>query len=209
MDINIRKCRKCGKDIDISKSEFIKFQSGFYHAQCFIDRQMGKKNGAWTLEQCQEELYKFQESEAKQVHDKFVKDSLVEFLTNQYNISFFPNYFYIKMQSVYNGTYKGLTRPVNPEHLLEMWQTKMNYLNKVNAKKSKPLEGINRIYYDLAILLSRYDKFLEWKESQKYEYDKIAERMKESKNQINYQNIIHSLSTQEKKPNIDDVLDEI
>lgn len=209
MDINIRKCKKCGKDIDISKNDFIKFQNGFYHTQCFIDRQMGKKKDPWTLERCQEELCKFKESEAKQIYDKFVKDSLVEFLTNQYNISFFPNYFYIKMQSVYNGTYKGLTRPVDPEHLLEMWQTKMNYLNKVNAKKSKPLEGINKVYYDLAILLARYDKFLEWKESQQCELDKMAERIKKSKNQINYHNIIHTHSAQEKKSSIDDILDEI
>lgn len=208
MNVNIRKCKYCGKDIDVDKEEFIKYSNAFYHANCFIERQLNKKRGAWTLEQCHEELNKFKEFEQKKTHEKFVKDSLIEFLTNQYNISFFPNYFYVKMQSIYNGTYKGLQKPIPPEHLLEMWETKINYLNKINAKKDIPLEGLNRINYDLAILLARYDKFIKWKETQKQEQEQIQLRIKEKNNMIQYKILTQSQHRQ-CSDDLSDMLDEI
>ena len=208
MSINVRKCKYCEKDVDISKEEFIKFNSVFYHANCFIEKQMNKKRGAWTLEQCHEELNKFKEFEQKKTHEKFVKDSLIEFLTNQYNISFFPKYFYTKMQSIYDGTYKGLQKPIPPEHLLEMWQTKSNYLNKINSKKPKPLEGLNLINYDLAILLAKYDKFLEWKENQKQEQEQIKARIKEKNNSIKYKAFVKTQSKHDSN-DLSDMLDEI
>ena len=36
-----------------------------------------------------------------------------------------------------------------------------------NRKKGKDINGISLVYYDLAILLGKYDAYLKWKEQQK------------------------------------------
>lgn len=73
------------------------------------------------------------------------------------------------MDSVYKGEYKGLKKPVPPEHLLDMWEQKKSYLLKIyerNRTHGKEIDGLQRVYYDLAILLSKYDSYLSWKDKQ-------------------------------------------
>jgi hypothetical protein len=51
-----------------------------------------------------------------------------------------------------------------------MWQRKKQELDKLynyNQQKGKELDRSSRINYDLAVLLSKYDSFLEWKEKEK------------------------------------------
>lgn len=98
----------------------------------------------------------------------------------------------------------------NGVDMRNMWQRKQAYLNRVyeyNKQKGNCMDSIQRISYDLAILLSRYDGYLEWKEKQSL----LGEQQQESANVI-YENIIPRVN----KPNrhkgdvsIADVLDEI
>lgn len=211
MRTNLRKCAVCEKDIDLAKDKsFIIFKKRYLHGDCFIQRQtsLKKKGAAWTQEQCEEEIQRFQAEFKKDLERRVAEETLIQFLSEQYDISFFPSYFYIKLKSVYDGTYKGLHSQVPPEHLLEMWQTKMTYLNRVNAKKAEPLSGINRIYYDMAILLSRYDKFLEWKKAQQEELDAIKKDVANKRTQVDY-SVIQNERKEDKKTNLNDILDEI
>ena len=136
-----------------------------------------------------------------------IRDS---YLLYTYDLSCMPKYIYVKLASVYSGKYEGLKKPCPPEDLLDMWQRKQAYLNRVyeyNKQKGNCMDSMQRISYDLAILLSRYDGYLEWKEKQSL----LGEQQQESANVI-YENIIPRAN----KPNrhkgdvsIADVLDEI
>ena len=95
---------------------------------------------------------------------------LTDFIYKEYNVTFLPKYFFINLDKIYKGEYKNLKEPVPVEDLFDMWQKKMDYLNKTytyNKEPGKDMQGVQRINYDLAILLSKYDSYKRWKEKQK------------------------------------------
>lgn len=134
--------------------------------------------------------------------EKITRLKFTDWLYTQYNVSFLPKHFFINLDKVYKGTYKNLNKPVPVEDLFEMWKRKMQYLQKVyekNKRNGKEMEGVARINYDLAIILSKYDSFLRWKEEQKL--SQIQLNQKET--QINYNNIKEKQNLNQNSNNID------
>ena len=202
LNMNTRKCNICKKLIDISESssdDYFFKQTGkvrtFFHSRCYIEQQTHRKRKPLTEEECafyisqiktENEILK---SEEKKTQEKrLVKDQLYNFISDMYDISFFPKFFYIKMDSVYKGEYKGLKKPVPPEHLLDMWEQKKSYLLKVydrNRTHGKEIDGLQRVYYDLAILLSKYDSYLSWKDKQENVH---INRIERERNAVDFNN---------------------
>ncbi len=136
-----------------------------------------------------------------------------DWLYRQYEISFLPKYFFINLDKVYKGTYKNLTKPVPVEDLWDMWQRKMSYLLKVydkNKRMGKTLDGVSRINYDMAIILSKYDSYLEWKEQQK---QAMCEDVQKKEKCIDYTKVTHTNIVgkidDNEKIDINSILDEI
>ena len=68
--------------------------------------------------------------------------------------------------------------PIPACDLLEMWKKKKTFLTKVyqkNLSENKTFSPENRIYYDLAILINKYNSFLKWKEEQSILENKPSE----------------------------------
>ena len=64
-----------------------------------------------------------------------------------------------------NGKLEGMTKPIPPEHMYDMWVQKSNYLDKLNMQnisKGKKIEGYLRVNYDLSVIISKYDDYLKW-----------------------------------------------
>ena len=136
---------------------------------------------------------------------KSIKREFTDWLYQKYNITFAPKHFFIQLNNVYKGTYKGLNCPVPVEDLWEMWQRKWNYLEKQHIKNeinNKHIDGVNRIWYDLSILLSKYESYLDWKaehlaeikemykvkDDEKIEYNNLKENTSTDANGSKYQN---------------------
>ena len=156
-----RKCSICKEPIyinDTNEDFFITLKNetkSYTHTNCYIEKQTTKKRSPKTVEECQEYIEQCRQNTKAIEKKKSTKNELYEFLFDMYDISYFPQYFYIKMDSVYKGTMKNLNKPVPPEDLLDMWKQKRNYLDKVaeqNRKKGNEILGVNRVNYDLAIL---------------------------------------------------------
>lgn len=172
MRVITRKCSICKEPIyinDINEDFFITSKNevrSYTHTNCYIQKQTTKKRSPKTIEECQEYIEQCKQNNKAIEKKKSIKNELYEFLFDMYDISYFPQYFYVKMDSIYKGTMKNLSNPVPPEDLLDMWKQKKNYLDKVaeqNRKKGNEIFGVNRVNYDLAILLSKYDSYLKWK----------------------------------------------
>lgn len=117
----------------------------------------------------------------KELKDKEV--SMQREITNwiylTYGLTFLPKSFFINLNKIYEGTYKNLSSPIPPEELFDMWKRKINYLNKTadkNSRMGKEINDVCRIYYDLSILLSKYDSYREWKDKQKIASEIIIEK---------------------------------
>ena len=215
-----RKCSICKESIyinDTNEDFFITLKNetkSYTHTNCYIEKQTTKKRSPKTVEECQEYIEQCRQSTKAIEKKKSTKNELYEFLFDMYDISYFPQYFYIKMDSVYKGTMKNLNKPVPPEDLLDMWKQKRNYLDKVaeqNRKKGNEISGVNRVNYDLAILLSKYDSYLKWKEQQKIAIAELDESKKRSIEKIEYTDVARPkrVGTSNNKVDINSMLDEI
>ena len=98
-----------------------------------------------------------------------IRRQFTDWLHEKYGASYLPKHFYILLDQVYKGTYKGLAQPVPIEDLWDMWERKFPQLEQLyvkNCARGKNMDGMARIMYDLSILLSKYDSYLEWKSRQ-------------------------------------------
>ena len=221
MRVATRKCSICKEPIvlkDDSKEYFIEYRANntvCTHTNCYIKHHTTKKRNPKTIDECNEFINNCLEFAKTVEKKKSIKDELYQFIFDMYGISFLPKYFYIKFDSIYKGTYKNLNRPVPPEDLLDMWKQKRNYLDKIaeqNRKKGTEIIGSNRVNYDLAILLSRYDAYLNWKEQQKIAVSEMNESKKRYIEKIEYTDVVRPTNTKQNNNttiDINSMLDEI
>lgn len=232
MDSITRKCNLCKKDIDITdgNEDFFCTVSGvktkvtkYMHSECYIKYATNLKRNKKTIDECNDYIKKcktenieYERKDKEKIREYKKRCALYDYLFDFYGISFFPKSFYTRMDSVFKGEYKGLNREISPTDLLEMWQQKKSYLQAVAEKNSKTgneISGMSHIYYDLAILLSKYDSYLKWKEKQKNALVDKEKREEDSKEFISFNRVVKNQKDIHSKNssgiNINSILDEI
>ena len=165
-----------------------------------------------TLEECQNFIKENKENPPQK--KKSIRTELYVFIFDMYDITYLPRQFYLKLDLIFKGTYQKIKRKVPPEDLLDMWKQKKNYLLKqaeYNRKKGNEIEGVGQVYYDLAVLLSKYDGYLKWKEQQKLAQTEQKKQKAAGIEYCAYQNV-SQIKPKEKENNVIDIssmLDEI
>ena len=166
-----RKCNVCGNTILIDKNNSeraVHYKSKYYHYDCFNDlcdqRIASKRTSAlWT--EVKSQIDEFVNEVVREQQILIDKDELDKWLKQHYEISFINPPIYIKLDSIYKGTYKGLAYPILPNELLNEWQY---YWNELHANRQRiNLDGERAISYDLVILLSRNAEYRRIKEKEK------------------------------------------
>ena len=215
ISINItRKCKYCKEYLNIERDSFVYYRKRYYHFDCAVNEQLTRKNNKLSKEQCVDKFTQLQNENREEINNIINKERLYKWLQNTYNTVVLPSYFYIKMDEIFSGIYKGLSKDIPPEDLLDMWKRKKNELDRINnsnSRKGKNLIGVARINYDLAILLNKYDSYLKWKEDQKLlENEKQNIINEANKPKINYDLINKSVEKNKNtSTNINDLLDEV
>lgn len=95
-----------------------------------------------------------------------IRHQLDNWILQNYDITCISQSLNRKINCICNGTLKTLSVPIPVTHLLDMWQRKMNYLNKIyiqNLDKGIVVKGEPRVHNDLNILISKYDSYVSWK----------------------------------------------
>lgn len=209
-----RKCSCCGEDFYISKDNIddaIYYDKKTYHSSCFINicnkrSQMKREDVSqkWTwvlnhLDSIKQESYEHLKLEV-------IKEDVFNFIKDAYDITIIPTTVWQKLSNIYNGTFKGMTYGIPPEHLLDMWERKIDMLNGIanrNNTKGRTMNADQRINYDLSVLVNKYDSYLKWLEKQK-----ILEAEKEiEKNENIVGKTIGYVSHKTEKSNADDISD--
>ena len=98
------------------------------------------------------------------------KENVFDFIKDSYDVTIVPTTVWQKLGEIYNGTFKGMSVGIPPEHLLDMWKRKIDMLNGIadrNKTKGIIMGSDKRINYDLSILINKYDSYLKWLEKQK------------------------------------------
>ncbi|MCK9268503.1 MAG: hypothetical protein M0P14_07320 [Alkaliphilus sp.] len=164
-----RKCRMCdGKNeqsINIEVDDFVMIKKGkiseYYHTQCYLMYLITKKR--MTEQESLLEIQRIKSLMIEDVEDKKYREKLCELIMNLYNISFLPNYFFIRLSEINKGTYKNIKEPISNLELFEMYsnQKLIAKLEKIAIKKG--IEKDNRLYWDLSIILNEYEAYKRWK----------------------------------------------
>lgn len=200
----------------------------FAHSACYKAKLTGRRRGALTPGQADELISSLapatrahisQALSPKPAHAKpgpvqgastNPRRQLTDWLLKAYDVSSIPARFYQKLAAVYDGSYTGLAQPIPAEHLFDMWQQKKQYLDKVaarNAQKGNRMQSVQRLSYDLAILLSRYKDYLAWKQKQ----ENAARHSAQPAERVEYQSLPPARGGAEPAApiSIGDILDEI
>lgn len=205
------KCRVCKKTLkstdDITKSSKV----AYYHVDCYMNSQLEKLVDIEEIKKVIEQGKK--EIEESKQKNKVYKDSsvvegrdeLIKWVQEEYDISVLGRTFYIKMASIANGTYKGLRDPVPYTDLHDMLKRKKKELDIQLASKDFN-SNLGRLFYDIAIVLSKYDSYKKWKSAQRVQEQEIIEEIKSKKQPVNK---VVKNKDYEKDESLVDILDDI
>lgn len=218
----VRKCGCCGEEIHISKeniNDAIYYDKKTYHSNCFIQMcekrtQSKRKNSSQKWQKVLDNLDTIKKESYDRFNSAIVKDDVYNFMRDAYDITIIPSTIWQKLSNIYDGTFKGMINGIPPEHLLDMWQRKINMLNKTAARNvsiGKKMSTEQRLNYDLTILVNKYDSYLKWLAQQE-----ILEADKESTTTesiitktISYSNIRTNQESTTDTGDISDLVDDI
>lgn len=209
-----RKCSCCGEDFYISKDNIddaIYYDKKTYHSSCFINicnkrSQMKRKDVSQKWTWVLKHLDSIKQESYEHLKLAVIKEDVFNFIKDAYDITIIPTTVWQKLSNIYNGTFKGMTYGIPPEHLLDMWERKIDMLNGIanrNNTKGRTMNVDQRINYDLSVLVNKYDSYLKWLEKQK-----ILEAEKEiEKNENIVGKTIGYVVQKAEKNNSDDISD--
>lgn len=212
-----KKCAFCGKEMIISKSDMnmISFKNKNYHIECFkiMCNERVLKNNRYSLiyADALKNIDEIKKETNSKLINRLIQDELNIYLLAHYDVGAFSGRFWDTIHDVQKGIYKNRKCVVvDLETLFEMWkvgQKKLDSTNNYNNTHGKPMNGEERVFYDLAILMSNYEKFKKKKEKEAAASKEVQESIKNTKENINY----HVLTKKEEydKVNIASLVDEI
>lgn len=183
----IVKCHECKQEIDLfteDLSNLIRYDNKNYHNGCFCkmcERKSKKKNTTqkkWLG--CLKHIKDIQDESNKYYINIFYRKKLEKFLKEEYDLVLIPSNFFVRLSQINNGSYKNIGVCISNKDIYDMWQMKIKKFNEIaHWKKSQGqhIDSTERLIYDLAILVNKYNSFVEWKNKQKIL--EMAEKTKE------------------------------
>ena len=167
-----RKCACCKGAIEIDVNDIrdvVYFQDKYYHYDCFesmaAQKAASKRGKPQMWQDALDNIWEI-ESDTKNMLAQFIaRDELNAWLLSNYDIVMVPSYFWQLVADLEKGVYKRQRcKPVSVGTLCECWKWGQRGLNKIainNKMNHKgPGDDVDRLRYDLAILISKYPLFL-------------------------------------------------
>lgn len=203
MCITTKKCKACKQTITIDIDnihDIAMLQGNYYHTSCILqlaDKRVKAQKHAAYWDTVHEDIDTLQKNATDAIRTSVGRDHLQDHILNHYDIVTLPTNFWPMVTSLYyKGKYKqNKCKPVDTEIVFRTWKHFQRYLDQVatnNRSKNKgPKTDIDRIPYDLAIVINKIPEY--HKEIAKIKAaDAEREAMAKEKTKINYNNIIRS-----------------
>jgi hypothetical protein len=185
-----RICAICGDTIVIDKdnsNKAIQYKKKFYHFDCFVDmcdQKIANKrkdvSSAWT--EVKANIDDLVAETTKEQMVQVAKDELSKWLLVHYDISFLSTRLFMKLNDIYNGTFKGLAYPIGPIELSEEWQYYWSELCAI--RRNRGIVGEGAINYDLTVLLSKNAEYRKMKEKERVA-KAVREQQMEDETEVN------------------------
>lgn len=203
-----RKCFLCKEYIILEKQydEIIFYKKNFNHIGCLQKKLETKKIGKLTSDEISNIIHELKKETEDHTYNIIIKNHLFKYLCLHYNVIMLPTYIFTKMEQIFTGTFRNMNKAIPPQHLLDMFQRRQYQLDKIYHKEK--LDGNALINYDLAVLIGKYNNYLDWIERDRKEKTEIVSFLEEKK--INISEVTGNIKNnriQKEKEKID-LLDE-
>ncbi len=188
----IRKCSICKTNLEIGLNnldEAIYYNKTHYHSECFIEAAINKsKNSNKRVSEKWNNILKnisdIRLASEKRFETEIYKEKVFDFIRDNYGVTVVPTNLYTRLADIYSGKFKGMSKGIPPKYLLDMWKKQIRGLNKIadkNKTRGKYMDTSQRLVYDTAILINKYDSYLAWLEQKKIiEADTVCKAKKTS-----------------------------
>lgn len=220
MEQELRKCACCDvnkktKSINLENNDYIKYKNKFYHIECFIEKEKNKKRCKLTDDELNKLLIELKRDTEIFKNNLIEKNKFYKWIYENYKITVLSKYLYTKISEINNGNYKLIKESISYEDLLAIFTKMKDYLEKIAYRRKAKGKGfksqLDRLNYDLAVVVNNYDKYKTWKIQQnKMQLDKNKQIEVIQEKKI-YDNLINNktINTKEDKANIIDIIDEL
>lgn len=183
----MRKCFSCKQFICLeeewnSDNKIIHYTKGVYHRECLKKEMLKSKRVKRNEEEVEIEIDRLVRDSDLLLYNVVVKNHLYKWAMEKYRLILLPNYIFTKLESMFKGEYKNMSKPLKPEHLLEMFERQEKFLDGIYH--NPPLSGIEKLNYDIAVLVNKYEKFLDWKGKAENQSQKAQEFTNDKKPDI-------------------------
>lgn len=168
-----RKCTKCKKTIEFDLdniSGIVRYNNFFYHSDCFVEYCQGRaaESSSPVWQRYIDDMSKFENAAKEKINYKKNKDDFNCYLLNHYDVAAVPDRFWTVIAELENGKYKNKKcNPVPIKTLFDAWkwgQVKLDGVNRRNkASNNGPKNDVERIPYDLAILVKHIPDYIKYK----------------------------------------------
>lgn len=209
-----RKCAECGNMVIVDKSnshKAIHYKGKFYHYDCFglmCDKKIASRIQTVSERWCniKATIDELVEETTKEEQVKYDKDVLCRWLMQQYGLSFMSNPTYIKLDSIYKGTYKGLAYPITPFELYDEWRYYWDEL--YSTRQFKGIVGEPAVCYDMVVILSKNAEYRKIKEKERIVQELRKQQIQEEA-LANIHMIPQKKTKKQSKPKIADLYKEL
>jgi hypothetical protein len=182
----LRKCAVCDdkgeKTIDTKDNRYIKSNSVYYHFDCYKLKLTTNKIKKYRMSQedalleCLrlEEITKFETVEIE------TKAQLFDIISAYYNVPI-DGSFFIKVDTLTKGKYKGISNTITYAELVEMYsnQKMLEKLDKLGYDKN--IVRAERMHWDLAVMINEYPRYVKAKLKNKALEQSTQETMEQIK----------------------------
>jgi hypothetical protein len=211
-----RKCNHCKKAIHIDRNDIrdvLMFKNKYYHNACFVLHVQQKLAGKRVLQFWKDALSQIDEFERdakKTLEYCFNRDDLYDHLLNHYDVVSIPSSVFTRIDAVLDGEYGIKSKPIDYADFVSCWKFGQKRLDKIAADKRKSGHGINgvdRINYDLAIVVRKFPQWKKKQEMLRAEREDLERAQKEAI-RINYNSMQRTEIKHEGLDDISALLDE-
>jgi len=155
------KCKICERDtINKEDDDYIYKSNRYIHISCYRDSMIQK---GYNIESIEKEISENLDKLKPIKQESLERRLFFSEIYSNYEISVFPTFFFTKIGQIVNGSFKGMRSGISYFELKEMFVLMRKYLDNMYAKNNSKgnyfKTELDRLNYDLAIIINNYDKY--------------------------------------------------
>ena len=214
----IRKCTACGEAIIIDPDnvhDLVYFKKVYYHERCFrelaIKRSSRKNSSPDWKEALDDNLSQVKKDAEYMINYGIGHNALYDHIVEHYDVVTVPPGSKRLMEDVVGGEYKGKSKPIPYRDFAQCWIELQKDIDKIysyNKQNGKQMTTMQRLNYDLAVVVGRYPDWKKAKEKHKAEVIEQQNKAKENI-KIDYSRIKSTKNDNGVLDDISDLLDDL